>query len=365
MFDPIPTRHDSRLKFPARPSGFTLIEMMVVLAIITILVALFLPAVLKSREVARSMQCKSNLRQLFLGLQQYKDTYGCYMPYRVENPSYVNPYGVVRPRWQWLIAHQLGRPAQNLDAIKAATAYMAANPAFLDTTYTGVPLDNEIFFDPSLNDVQLSVNYSFLGPTQMGIRNGAYGYNIAYLGNNRNLVDGDMTTPMLNFPVRKIRDQARTICFGDSRGGNTPHGGHSMTLDGPHMRPRPDGSSVNSPSPQCVPGFDPYGPDETFTDIVVYFSPVEARHEGRGNVVFLDGHVESHTLEELGYVVQKNAPTLNTLPPTRQNGVALPQPTTITYAQFFQTVNTWGNNRLFTGVGFDETSPSYQQALSW
>ncbi len=364
MFHPSQSRRRSHRVRDVRRSAFTLVEILVVITILTLLVALLLPTIIKSREVARSMQCKSNLRQLYLGLQQYKDTYGCYVPYRVENPTYVNPYGVVRPRWQWLIAEQLGRPAQNLDAIKVAAAAMAANPAILDPTFTGVPLDNEIFADPSLNDVQLSVNYSFLGPTQMGIRNWAYGYNIAYLGNTRNLVDGDPTTPMLNFPVRRIRDQARTICFGDSRGGNVPHGGHSMTLDPPHMRPRPDGSTVNSPSPQTVPGFDPYGPDETGTDLVVYFSPVETRHEGRGNVVFLDGHVESHTLEELGYVVQKNAP-LNTLPATQQNGVALPQPTTITYAQFFGTVNAWGDNRLFNGVGYDETSPSYQQALSW
>ena len=111
-----------------------------------------------------------------------------------------------------------------------------------------------------------------------------------------------------------------------------------------------------------VPGFDPYGPDETGTDIVVYFSPVEMRHEGRGNVVFLDGHVESLTLEELGYVVKKDAPTLNNLPPTQQNGVALPQPTSLTTLSL---ATPWGNNRLFNGVGYDETSPSYQQALNW
>lgn len=348
------SRRRSHRAGAVRASGFTLVEVLVVITIITIMVALLLPAIVKSREVARSMQCKSNLRQLFLGLQQYKDIYGCYMPYRQEDPTYVNPYGVVRPRWQWIIAAQLGRPAQNLDAIKrAGTA---------DPTYTGVPLDNEVFYDPSLLDVQLSVNYSFLGPTQMGIRNGAYGYNFEYLGNNRNLVDGDMTTPYLNFPVRKVRDQARTICFGDSRGGNVPHGGHSMTLDPPHMRPRPDGSSVNSPSPQLVPGFDPYGPDETGTDLVVYFSPVEMRHEGRGNVVFLDGHVESHTLEELGYVVQKDAPLVNALPPTQQNGVALPQPISLTTLSL---ATPWGDNRLFNGVGYDETSLSYRQAQNW
>lgn len=315
------TRHFERTSLSPRQGGFTLVELLVVIAIITLLMALLLPAVVKSRESGRSTQCKSNLRQLYLGLEQFKDLKGNYPPYRWENPATVNDYGVVRPRWQWIIAEMLGRPAQNLDAIKAAGT--------ADTTYTWVPLDNEIFFDPAL-------------PDQLGIRNGAYGYNFQYLGNSRNMIDGDIATPMLNYPVRKVRDLARTICFGDSRGGNVPHGGHSMTLDPPHMRPRPDGLTVNSPSPSTLPGFDPYGPDETGTDIVIYFSPAEQRHMGLANVVFLDGHVESHTLQELGYVVV--------------DGVAQPQT---------MTTLPWGDNRLFNGVGYDETSPSYAQAASW
>ncbi len=44
--------------------GFTLIELLVVVSIITVLMALILPAVYRMREVARSAQCTSNLRQL-------------------------------------------------------------------------------------------------------------------------------------------------------------------------------------------------------------------------------------------------------------------------------------------------------------
>jgi prepilin-type processing-associated H-X9-DG protein len=289
--------------------------MLVVIAIVGVLASLFLPAVLRARDAARSTQCQSNLRQFYLGLAQFHDSKSVYPPYRWEDPNVVNQYGVARPRWQWIIGDYLGRPVQDPDAILAAGS--------LDTTYTQVPLQNEIFFDPEL-------------PNNRSIRNGAYGYNFQYLGNSRNVVDGDVTTPALNYPVNPVKDPSRTIAFGDSRGGGRPHGGHSMTLDPPHMRKRPDGSTVNSPSPATLPGYDPYGPDETGTDIVIYFSPAEARHAGRANVVLLDGHVASQTLEELGYVVV--------------DGVAQPQTATKL---------PWGDNRLWSGRGLDEGSPHF------
>ena len=276
------------------------------------------------RESGRSTTCKNNLRQLGLGLQRYKDAVGCYFPNRVEDPNITNRYGVNNPRWQWLVANQLGRPAQNLDALLAAGTS--------DPSYTNVPLDNEIFFDPSLTDAQYA----------QSIRSGAYGYNFQYLGNNRHMVDGNPTTPTLNYPVRRVTDESRTIAFGDSRGGNIPHGGHSLLLDPPHMRPRSDHKTVNSPSPMLLPGFDPYGPDETGTDIVIYFSPAEERHNGFANVVFLDDHVESLTLDQLGYVMQG----------------AVPQPQT-------STTLPWGDNSKFNGVGLDETSPNFLNMQTW
>lgn len=55
--------------------AFTLVEMLVVMAIIGILVALLLPAVQAAREAARRTSCINNIAQLSIGVQNYESAH--------------------------------------------------------------------------------------------------------------------------------------------------------------------------------------------------------------------------------------------------------------------------------------------------
>lgn len=65
-----------------RRIGFTLVELLVVVAIVGVLVGMLLPAVQAARESARLLSCKNNLKQLGLALHNYASANRSFPPGR-------------------------------------------------------------------------------------------------------------------------------------------------------------------------------------------------------------------------------------------------------------------------------------------
>ena len=93
---------------------FTLIELLIVIAIIGILLSLLLPSVSKARETMKRTVCLSNLKQLSISLQLYTSNNGSFFPYtrKVNNNNIVS--------WDDLISGYDGRETLSFAQMKAA-----------------------------------------------------------------------------------------------------------------------------------------------------------------------------------------------------------------------------------------------------
>src|SRR5262245_27253120 len=63
-----------------RRRGITIVEILVVIAILVVLIGLILPAVAKVRAAQRATTCVSNLRQIMTALHAYANDNNLYLP---------------------------------------------------------------------------------------------------------------------------------------------------------------------------------------------------------------------------------------------------------------------------------------------
>lgn len=83
-----------------RRRGFTLPEMLAVVAIVVIILSLLLPSIRRAREIARRAVCSSNLHQLNLAARNYRTDNGDFpQPWKTNNGAYYPP---IIPDQPWL-----------------------------------------------------------------------------------------------------------------------------------------------------------------------------------------------------------------------------------------------------------------------
>jgi prepilin-type N-terminal cleavage/methylation domain-containing protein/prepilin-type processing-associated H-X9-DG protein len=107
-----------------RTTGFTLIELLVVIAIIAILAAILFPVFARARENARRASCQSNLKQIALGVFQYKQDYDEKLPV----VAYAGGAGTASSPYGWADSLQPYLKSTQIYQCPSETTAPQANP---------------------------------------------------------------------------------------------------------------------------------------------------------------------------------------------------------------------------------------------
>lgn len=220
---------------------FTLLELLIVIAIIAILMSLLLPALGRARETARQSSCASNLRQLGLACVSYFNDAQCYPP---GNDGWEAGYSINRRHWTNLLCDG------NYVRVKIPPQLTGGNERWAQQGLA----TGGILVCPSIN-VSLSTTYG-----------GGLGANRVHI-----FVVSKARWSAVAPALKNARRASSVVMLGDAREtGNT----HWKYIECPVDR-------------------------DWTVDNTVDNTPVGFRHQGTGNVLFLDGHLASRRWNSL------------------------------------------------------------------
>lgn len=263
-----------------RRPAFTLIELLVVIAILAILAALLLPALSKARDAADMTVCRSNLKQLGVGLANYVSDYHAYPIWCVNHADQPNPNF---PTW-W---HQQLEP------------YMGAKWPSTNLLNHGESTKTRVYQCPSYARVAIrsAVQYTNYSSTPWL---GSYGYNTCGTGLERPLsalgIGGNYLVlgPVYTYQYRAVRE--------------------SEVLKPSVMLAAADANFIvayDTLDAWQVVGYSDLSaalelywhtgipPTSTIPILSTLWTATNKRHNGRWNTLFCDGHVQTMTAKKL------------------------------------------------------------------
>lgn len=314
-----------RLRHAQLRRGFTLIEVLVVIAIIALLISLLLPGLGHARETSRMVKQQAQIREQMAGYNSYTNNYRdktlpaaphwqwAHDTTGVRGMTPGNPFetgwffeGSICKVWTWHFLSETDFPYQHLQVHGPTYEDFWSRPRNYSgllhgkfTTYGANSFQVAMAFHPSfgMNGVYIGGAYT----------HGAF-RNYGKPGPNPRVAGGDFYVT----DVSRIRHPTQLIAFSSSRGGDVREGSWwswgSGNPDGGIIRPgywmvtppRPHPRNYSSgPSPyQLGGGWNPsnfYNPRMAPSS----WGMVEPRFFRKAVTVMFDGHVEMQSLEDM------------------------------------------------------------------
>ena len=243
------TRPGDKSRATPRNRAFTLVEMIVVIAVIAILAAFLLPVLGRARQVARRTECASNLRQWAIAFNSYvedNDQYipreGCSRDGRVSRENWADVRNSIsRDVWYNALPDQLGQTQ--------AREYASPEPEIRAEFYKNRP-----FHCPSAKF-----------PTHAATDNAVY-FSLAM---NSKLIQEPILNERASINVNTIVHPAETVIFLDARVSDKEAKVHHLQLN----------TDLGQPS--------------------AFATRFAARHQTLGNLAFADGRVMAYRGSEI------------------------------------------------------------------